>query len=144
MLYLVEDEFAMIYMNLESAVNEKTGCCVYVCGVPGMGKTATIKDVVEQMTYSSERGEMEQFSYLELNGLKLLSPTVAYEALWHHISGDKVSASNAALLLEEYFKREDHKRKPLVILMDEFDQIATKSKMLCITSSIGRHIQHPN
>ena len=39
-----------------------------------MGKTATIKDVVEQMTYSSERGEMEQFSYLELNGLKLLSP----------------------------------------------------------------------
>lgn len=123
-----EDEFAMIYMNLESAVNEKTGCCVYVCGVPGMGKTATIKDVVEQMTYSSERGEMEQFSYLELNGLKLLSPTVAYEALWHHISGDKVSASNAALLLEEYFKREDHKRKPLVILMDEFDQIATKKQ----------------
>ena len=123
-----EDEFAMIYMNLESAVNEKTGCCVYVCGVPGMGKTATIKDVVEQMTYSSERGEMEQFSYLELNGLKLLSPTVAYEALWHHISGDKVSASNAALLLEEYFKREDNKRKPLVILMDEFDQIATKKQ----------------
>lgn len=123
-----EDEFAMIYMNLESAVNEKTGCCVYVCGVPGMGKTATIKDVVEQMTYSSKRGEMEQFSYLELNGLKLLSPTVAYEALWHHISGDKVSASNAALLLEEYFKREDHKRKPLVILMDEFDQIATKKQ----------------
>ena len=123
-----EDEFAMIYMNLESAVNEQTGCCVYVSGVPGMGKTATIKDVVEQMTLSSEKGEMKQFDYLELNGLKLLSPTVTYEVLWYHISGDKVSASNAALLLEEYFKREDHKRKPLVILMDELDQIATKKQ----------------
>ncbi|EMG46720.1 ORC1 Origin recognition complex subunit 1 [Candida maltosa Xu316] len=123
-----EDEFAMIYMNLESAVNEGTGCCVYVSGVPGMGKTATIKDVIEQMQESIPSGEVKPFDFAELNGLKLLSPNVAYEKLWEHISGDKVSASNAALLLEEYFKRDDRKRKPLIVLMDELDQIATKKQ----------------
>ncbi|RCK60933.1 Origin recognition complex subunit 1 [Candida viswanathii] len=123
-----EDEFAMIYMNLESAVNEGTGCCVYVSGVPGMGKTATIKDVVQQMSESQATGEIQPFSYLELNGLKLLNPNVAYEVLWEHISGHKVSPPNAALLLEEYFKTEQADRKPLIVLMDELDQIATKKQ----------------
>lgn len=123
-----EDEFAMIYMNLESAVNEGTGCCVYVSGVPGMGKTATIKDVVQQMTESYHAGEIKPFGYLELNGLKLLSPNVAYEILWEHISGHIVSSSHAALLLEEYFKKEQPNRKPLIVLMDELDQIATKKQ----------------
>ncbi|KAG7661403.1 ORC1 [[Candida] subhashii] len=123
-----EDEYAMIYMNLESAVNEETGCCVYVSGVPGMGKTATIRDVIEQMTQSFLLGEIKPFDYLELNGLKLLSPNIAYEMLWEKISGDKVNPAHAALLLEEYFNREDKKRKPLVVLMDELDQIAAKKQ----------------
>ena len=123
-----EDEFAMIYMNLESAVNEGTGCCVYVSGVPGMGKTATIKDVVQQMTESQSLGEIKPFSYVELNGLKLLNPNVAYEVLWEHISGHRVVATNAALLLEEYFKTDQANRKPLIVLMDELDQIATKKQ----------------
>ncbi|EGW34758.1 uncharacterized protein SPAPADRAFT_145188 [Spathaspora passalidarum NRRL Y-27907] len=123
-----EDEYAMIYMNLESAVNEETGCCVYVSGVPGMGKTATIRDVIEQMTQSVERNEIKPFNYLELNGLKLVSPNVAYEMLWEQISGDKVSPASSALLLEEYFNREDNNRKPFIVLMDELDQIATKKQ----------------
>ncbi|RLV93101.1 Origin recognition complex subunit 1 [Spathaspora sp. JA1] len=120
-----EDEYAMIYMNLESAVNQETGCCIYISGVPGMGKTATIRDVISEMEKSNE---VNSFNYLEINGLKLISPNVAYEMLWEQISGDKVSGNNAVLLLEEYFNRKDKKRKPFIILLDELDQIATKKQ----------------
>ena len=72
-------------------------------------------------------GELNDFDYLEINGLKLLSPNVAYEKLWEKISGLKVTASNAALLLESYFSQ-DTPRKPLIVLMDELDQIVTKKQ----------------
>lgn len=57
----------------------------------------------------------------------MLSPNVAYEKLWEKISGLKVTASNAALLLESYFSQ-DTPRKPLIVLMDELDQIVTKKQ----------------
>lgn len=122
-----ENEFTTIYMNLESAINEKTGCCIYVSGTPGVGKTATIREVVGQLQEGVQDNIVGDFDYLEINGLKLLTPNVSYEILWEKISGLKVSASNAALLLEDYFKNEknDKSRKPLVVLMDELDQIVT-------------------
>ncbi|KAI5956646.1 ORC1 [Candida margitis] len=124
-----EDEFSMIYASLESAINEGTGCCIYVSGVPGMGKTATIKDVIEQMAGLTGEGYVKPFNFFEINGLKLLAPTVAYSMLWEYITGgDRVVDSNAAILLEEYFKRSDDKRKPLVVMMDELDQIAQKKQ----------------
>ncbi|KAI3404652.2 ORC1 [Candida oxycetoniae] len=122
-----EDEFMSIWANLESAINEGSGCCIYVSGVPGMGKTATIKEVIRQMSElaDTDTGEIGKFDFLEINGLKLLSPTVAYCMLWEQITGgDRIVDANAVILLEEYFKKEDTSRRPLVVLMDELDQIA--------------------
>lgn len=122
-----EDEFTSIYMNLETAIQEESGCCIYVSGTPGVGKTATIREVISQLRSLSDMNELNDFDYLELNGLKLISPNAAYEVLWEKISGLKVSASNAALLLEGYFNQ-DNNKKPLLVLMDELDQIVTKKQ----------------
>ncbi|KSA00734.1 uncharacterized protein AC631_03504 [Debaryomyces fabryi] len=122
-----EDEFTSIYLNLETAIQEQTGCCLYVSGTPGVGKTATVREVIAQLRELTEMNELNDFDYLEINGLKLLSPNVAYEKLWEKISGLKVTASNAALLLESYFSQ-DTPRKPLIVLMDELDQIVTKKQ----------------
>ncbi|CAH2355967.1 origin recognition complex subunit 1 [[Candida] railenensis] len=125
-----EDEFTSIYLNLETAIQEQTGCCVYVSGTPGVGKTATIREVITQLKELIPTNEIRDFDYVEINGLKLLTPQVAYEILWEKVSGLNVSSSNAALLLESYFKveEEDYDRKPLVVLMDELDQIVTKKQ----------------
>lgn len=125
-----EDEFTSIYLNLETAIQEQTGCCLYVSGTPGLGKTATIREVIAQLQELVPMNELNDFDYLEINGLKLLTPQVAYEVLWERVSGLKVSASNAALLLESYFSNEvdDPDRKPLIVLMDELDQIVTKKQ----------------
>lgn len=123
-----EDEFASIYLNLESAIQEQTGCCIYVSGTPGVGKTATIREVIEHSKEIASIGELNAFDYVEINGLKLITPNSAYDKLWEKISGTRVSPSNAALLLESYFNTEDKDRKPLVVLMDELDQVVTKSQ----------------
>lgn len=123
-----ENEFASIYLNLESAIQEQTGCCIYVSGTPGVGKTATIREVIEHSKEIASIGELNEFDYVEINGLKLITPNSAYEKLWEKVSGTRVSSSNAALLLETYFNTEDKDRKPLVVLMDELDQVVTKSQ----------------
>lgn len=122
-----EDEFTSLYLSLENAIQEEVGSCLYVSGTPGVGKTATIREVVSQLKESNIAGDLKNFDYLEINGLSLVSPALAYEVLWQKISGLKVTASNAALLLENYFSQEGE-RKPLVVLMDELDQIVTKKQ----------------
>jgi Cdc6-like AAA superfamily ATPase len=41
---------------LEAAIEEGTGACIYISGVPGTGKTATVKEVVRAL---HERVEAE-------------------------------------------------------------------------------------
>lgn len=44
-----EDEFDELYSHVYSALQENTGCCIYVSGVPGTGKTATFRAVLRQL-----------------------------------------------------------------------------------------------
>ncbi|KAF5212716.1 putative origin recognition complex subunit [Clavispora lusitaniae] len=125
-----EDEFTSLLLTLETAVREETGCSVYVSGTPGTGKTATIKEVIASLKEIVSYDGLREFDFLEINCLKLLTPNSAYEKFWEYLSGIKVTPSNAALLLEEYFSRDvpDPDRKPLIVLMDELDQIVTKNQ----------------
>lgn len=125
-----EEQFEELYMNLESAVMEGIGCCLYVSGTPGVGKTATIREAIASLRDSVDQGYMDDFDYLEINSLKLVTPAVAYEKLWEHLTGIKVTSSNASLLLEEYFGRKDAgaDRRPLIVVLDELDQLVTKNQ----------------
>ncbi|KAF7999422.1 hypothetical protein HF325_006098 [Metschnikowia pulcherrima] len=125
-----EEQFAHVYTELESALREKTGCCIYLSGTPGTGKTATVREVVGALHESAAEGYTDAFEYLEINCLQLLLPGAAYEKLYEHISGIKVTPANANLLLEAHFKKaaKDAPGKSLVVLVDELDQLLTKSQ----------------
>lgn len=123
-----QDEFFQIYATLEETIKDQIGTCLYVSGTPGVGKTATVRQVISQLQDTVEQGQLNEFDYLEINGLKLITPNASYEKLWGKISGYKVTAANAAVLLENYFKDPKQEKKPLVVLMDELDQIVTKKQ----------------
>lgn len=124
-----DDEFSQIFLALESAISSATGSCIYVSGTPGTGKTATVREAVAQLKLRNEDGELREFTFLEINGMKLVSPQDAYEILWEEVSGgQRVSSSNAMALLEKRFKEKDVNRKPIVVLMDELDQLVTKNQ----------------
>ncbi|CAN6596422.1 hypothetical protein TRVA0_001S02740 [Trichomonascus vanleenenianus] len=124
-----ENEFSQIYLALESAIYANTGSCVYISGTPGTGKTATVREVVSQLQHQSDEGDLPDFSFLEINGMKLIDPHTAYEILWQEVSGgQRVSASHAMTMLEKEFKLPNPRRIPIVVLMDELDQLVTRNQ----------------
>ncbi len=52
---------------VEDAVEEGIVDAFYVSGVPGTGKTATVREVIRALTARAERNEMNPFSFVEIN-----------------------------------------------------------------------------
>ncbi|GAC94288.1 hypothetical protein PHSY_001859 [Pseudozyma hubeiensis SY62] len=132
-----EDQYEEIMACVEDAVEEGIGGCVYVSGVPGTGKTATVREVIRALTARAERNEMNPFSFVEINGMKLADASQAYTLLWSAISGGQRTSPKTALgLLSSHFARVGAKmsgaaggagpgRAATVVLMDELDQLVT-------------------
>lgn len=68
--------------SLHSVGEDCLGQCLYVAGVPGTGKTATVQEVMRQLRGRMDRGDLPPFRYVEINALRLPSPQHAYVQLY--------------------------------------------------------------
>lgn len=75
-----------------------------VAGVPGTGKTATIRSVVSALQERASGGEIKSFRFLEVNGMKIADPAQSFTILWEFISGARLPAKQALAALEKHFK----------------------------------------
>ena len=107
---------------------EGTGACIYISGTPGTGKTATVREVVAQLNAAVHEEEMDDFIFVEINGMKVTDPHQSYSLLWEALKGDRVSPSHALDLLEREFSHPSPRRVSCVVLMDELDQLVTKNQ----------------
>ncbi|KAL9068597.1 MAG: hypothetical protein Q9157_006457 [Trypethelium eluteriae] len=123
-----EEEFANVYTQLEAAITDGTGSCIYISGTPGTGKTATVREAIAQLNASVQAEELDDFIFVEINGMKVTDPHQAYSLLWEALRGDRVSPSHALTLLEQEFSAPSPRRVPCVVLMDELDQLVTRSQ----------------
>ncbi|KAI1315118.1 Origin recognition complex, subunit 1 [Mortierella claussenii] len=123
-----EDEFMEIQEHLESALEEGTGSCIYISGVPGTGKTATVHEVIRSLQAKADEGEISPFQFVEINGMKVTEPSYAYVLLWMALSNQKVTANHALQLLEKQFSTPGPRRLPCVVLMDELDLLVTSKQ----------------
>nr|XP_009912175.1 PREDICTED: origin recognition complex subunit 1 isoform X3 [Haliaeetus albicilla] len=101
-----EEEFQDIYNFVESKLIDGTGGCMYISGVPGT----------------------------EINGMKLTDPHQAYVQmlecliLVQLLTGQKVTATHAAVLLAKLFNTSGPKRKTTVLVVDELDLLWTRKQ----------------
>ena len=121
-------EFDTVYTHLEAAISAGSGACIYISGTPGTGKTATVREVVGQLNASVQAEELDDFIFVEINGMKVTDPHQSYSLLWEALKGDRVSPSHALGLLEREFDHPSPRRVPCVVLMDELDQLVTKNQ----------------
>lgn len=104
------------------------GTCIYISGTPGTGKTATVREVVSRLDESVRSDELDDFIFVEINGMKITDPHQSYSLLWEALKGQRVSPSQALDLLEREFSHPSPRRVPCVVLMDELDQLVTKNQ----------------
>lgn len=121
-------EFNSVYDSLHTAISDGTGTCIYISGPPGTGKTATVRDVIAHLNTRVLDEEMDDFIFVEINGMKVTDPHQSYSMLWEALKGDRISPSHALDLLSREFSRPSPRRVPCVVLMDELDQLVTKNQ----------------
>lgn len=51
---------------------------MYISGVPGTGKTATVTSVINFLLKKCQRGALPEFQFVSVNGMKLTEPRQAY------------------------------------------------------------------
>ncbi|KAF5339244.1 hypothetical protein D9758_013297 [Tetrapyrgos nigripes] len=130
-----DEEFDWLLRTVSELVEEGSGGCVYISGVPGTGKTATVHAVIRELTRMAKDNETNPFTYCEINGLRIPEPSAAYNLLWESISNHdvakeghlKISAKESLKALTRHFSGGN--RGPgghaCVVLMDELDQLVT-------------------
>ncbi|PHH91748.1 hypothetical protein CDD83_10452 [Cordyceps sp. RAO-2017] len=123
-----EGEFSLVYSHLEAAIGEGTGNCIYISGTPGTGKTATVREVIARLEEAVGSDELDDFIFVEINGMKITDPHQSYTLLWDALKGQRASPSQALDLLEREFGNPSPRRIPCVVLMDELDQLVTKNQ----------------
>lgn len=122
------NEFSTVYSHLHSSITDGSGACIYISGTPGTGKTATVREVVASLHQAVLNDELDDFNFVEINGMKVTEPHQSYSLLWEALKGDRVSPSHALSLLEHEFSHPSPRRVPCVVLMDELDQLVTKNQ----------------
>uniref|UniRef100_A0A087XFW6 Origin recognition complex subunit 1 n=1 Tax=Poecilia formosa TaxID=48698 RepID=A0A087XFW6_POEFO len=123
-----EQEFQDIYSFVESKVLDGTGGCMYVSGVPGTGKTATVQEVMRCLQHAAEQDEIPPFVFIQINGMKMTDPHQAYAQILQKLTGQKATADHAAALLEKRFSNPASRKETTVLLVDELDLLWTRKQ----------------
>lgn len=121
-----EQEFHNIEAFIENKILDECGGCMYVSGVPGTGKTATVSEVIRVLQMKVKTGNLPDFEYVEINGMKMTEPRQAYVHMYRQLTGKTIAWEHAHSLLERRFSTVAARRKTTVLLVDELDILCTR------------------
>lgn len=122
-------EFMDIRTFIVNKLTASDGGCMYVSGVPGTGKTATMREVVRSLNKDVENGELPDFQFIEVNGMRLTEPHRVYSQILLELSGERATPDHAATLLDKRFSGGRGGRQlPIVLLVDELDLLWTRKQ----------------
>ncbi|OQR94190.1 origin recognition complex subunit [Achlya hypogyna] len=131
-----EDERQQIYRTLHSAIQDGHGDPIYISGLPGMGKTATVKEIIGSLERLRDAQELPDFAWIEVNGLHMPKPDLAYSIIWkalekHQFAAKSFNPKKARECLHALFSKASAARPALVLLLDEMDfMLAGKNTVL--------------
>ncbi|GIY78707.1 origin recognition complex subunit 1, partial [Caerostris extrusa] len=112
-------------MRLHAAA---TGGCMYISGVPGTGKTATVHEVIRNLEEEKENGEVPFFTFVEVNGMWMTDPYKCYVHIFKSLTGKSIASQQACNLLEKRFTEKGPKKDAVVLLVDELDRLWTRKQ----------------
>lgn len=88
-----------------SLANTHLNKTIFVCGVPGTGKTATVRHVISRLEQLLKRdsSNFHEFEAIYVNGQQLSAPEKIYTELLHKITNENCNPEKAQDKLERIF-----------------------------------------
>ncbi|KAK3878974.1 hypothetical protein Pcinc_016418 [Petrolisthes cinctipes] len=123
-----ETQFQDVYSFVEGKLLDGTGGCMYISGVPGTGKTATVREAVKLLRECSKDSHLPPFTFLEINAMSLTEPHQLWVQVLKLLTGTKATAEHASSLLEKRFNTPAPRREPTLLLVDELDLLWTRKQ----------------
>ncbi|VDO36351.1 unnamed protein product [Onchocerca flexuosa] len=111
----------------ESITNNAISQAIYISGVPGTGKTATVLQAVRYLKASEK---FPAFDFVMVNAMELSDPKQIFVEIYRHLFSlkKKVAPKTARKKLNDIFQYRDKKRLPIIILVDELDLLNSKKQ----------------
>ncbi|EFJ47339.1 origin recognition complex subunit 1 [Volvox carteri f. nagariensis] len=97
---------------------------LYICGVPGTGKTACVMEVLGGVRAAAQSSGVQ---LVILNALQLPTPQHVYSKLWERMSGQRWGPARALKALEESFSG-GARRHMTLLIVDEIDVLITRDQ----------------
>ena len=116
-----DDERRCIHNFIADALNDGFGASMYISGMPGSGKTATVREVITKLKADCR---VPFFDHVEINALRLDAPEQVYSELWHRVSGESIPPGRSKDRIHAWFV-EHRSTVTLVVLADEIDHMRT-------------------
>ncbi|GBN85290.1 Origin recognition complex subunit 1 [Araneus ventricosus] len=123
-----EEEYSDVYSFVKDNLCLGTGGCMYISGVPGTGKTATVHEVMRNLEKEKNNGEIPCFTFVEVNGMWMTDPYKCYVHIFKSLTGKTIASQQACNLLEKRFTGEGPKKDAVVLLVDELDRLWTRKQ----------------
>jgi len=105
---------------------------MYVAGMPGTGKTASVLEVVSRLERASESGKLPKFTFLHVNGMCLSSPMAVFSDILQQLQAQRngfarapMSGSRAYEELTRLFSDRGKDDETIVLLIDEIDSLVS-------------------
>lgn len=121
-----EQQFTDIYTFIETNLINQTGGCMYVCGVPGTGKTLTTRQVISCLKECVGDNQLNPFKFIDVNAFQVTEPHQIYKLIYKELTDENASAEHAVMLLEKKFEQKNS--ESIVLLVDELDMLCTKKQ----------------
>ncbi|XP_059059042.1 origin recognition complex subunit 1 [Achroia grisella] len=118
-----ESQMDEILSFVRNKLLDGTSGCMYISGVPGTGKTATVCSALKIL---KDEVDLPDFQLVEVNGMRIAEPRQAYVQIYKQLTGKSVVWEQACSLLEKRFTNPGPRRTPTVLLVDELDALCTR------------------
>lgn len=91
-------EFKTIVESVSEFIKTKIGTCLYISGVPGTGKTATVRLSLEYIQWMAKQEHhskvFDPIQIIWINGMHLCEPVQTYSIMWQAL--EKMNQANLA------------------------------------------------
>ncbi|CAG4987048.1 unnamed protein product [Colias eurytheme] len=118
-----ENQLDEILSFVRSKLLDHMSGCMYISGVPGTGKTATVNSALKIL---KEESDLPDFQLVEVNGMRIAEPRQAYVQIYKQLTGKSVVWEQACSLLEKRFTNPGPRRTPTVLVVDELDALCNR------------------